>query len=291
MTEGAVVAAGVLIVVGVLAVVVGLQRRPRPVPTPRASSPIDLWARLTRRPAGRAGRRRDLRLAVVAVAGLLTAALTGWFVAVVLVPLLVLGVPALLRSPEQRDLQVMEALDRWVRALAATMATGRSITDALRVSRRTAPPALAVELGVLVARLNNRWDTEEALRRFADDLGSADADNVVAALVLANQRGSYGATATLNALADSLQDQLKARRLIETERAKPYVVVRQVTLVMGIALAAVLLVNASFFAPYATPLGQVVLAALIVAYLGSLVLMRRRARQQPRPRLLVRSRP
>ena len=59
-------------------------------------------------------------------------------------------------------------MDRWVRTLAATLSTGRSVTDAIRVSRRTAPPAIAEEVEVLVLRLNSRWDTRTALQRFAD---------------------------------------------------------------------------------------------------------------------------
>ena len=44
----------------------------------------------------------------------------------------------------------------------------------------------------------------------------------------------------------------------------------------------------SFFAAYRTPVGQVVLSVLIVCYIGSLVLLRRRAKQPPRDRILIR---
>ena len=52
--------------------------------------------------------------------------------------------------PKPRDVELLEALDRWVRSLAATLATGKSVTDAIRVSRRTAPPLIAEEIGTLV---------------------------------------------------------------------------------------------------------------------------------------------
>ncbi len=132
----------------------------------------------------------------------------------------------------------MEALERWLRSLSATLATGKSITDAIRTSLRTAPPGLREPLAALIARLNNRWETDDALRRFADDLDSPDGDAVAAALILATRRGSVGASATMLALADSLQDQLRARRAIETERAKPYIVVRQVTVITVLTLGA-----------------------------------------------------
>jgi Flp pilus assembly protein TadB len=286
MTGAAAAAAGLLITGGLLALVLGV-RRTEPRPARPTRSAADLWAQVTRRPPGARGRRRDLVLLVSLVAGFVIAALTGWVIALVITPLLALGLPYLLVVPKPRDVELMEALDRWVRSLAATLATGRSVTDAIRVSRRTAPPLIADEVGTLVLRLNNRWDTDDALRRFADELDSADADGVVAALMLAARRGANGASLTLQALADSLQAQLRSRRAIEVERSKPYVVVRQVTVISLVTLGGVYLLAPDFFTPYRTPLGQVVLAVLLVLYLTSLLMMRRKAQQAPRVRILV----
>lgn len=278
---------GLLVVGGVIGLVSGLRRRAEPAPTSVRVSPAERWARISRRPPGPAGRRRDVLLVAAVVAGVVIAALTQFVIAVVVVPVLVLVVPAILATPKAHDVQLLEALDRWVRTLSAALPTGKSIPDAIRLSRRTAPMELEAELGVLVARLNNRWETRDALMRFADALDNPDVDGVVAALILASNRGSNGAAITLTALADSLQAQLKGRREVETERAKPYTVVRQVTLVTGVTLAAAFLFGGEFFAPYGTAIGQVILAALIWAYLGSLAVMRRRARLRPRERILV----
>jgi hypothetical protein len=75
--------------------------------------------------------------------------------------------------------------------------------------------------------------------------------------------------------------------VIEVERSKPYVVVRQVTVISLVTLAGVYLLAPNFFSPYRTPLGQVILAVLLVLYLASLILMRRKARPAPRARILV----
>jgi tight adherence protein B len=283
----AAVAAGLLVVAGLLSIGCGVRRAVPRAPARPAESLVDLWARLTRRPPGPRGRRRDLVLAGSLVAGFLVTALSGWVVALVIMPMIALGLPYLLVVPKPRDVELLEALDRWVRSLAATLATGKSITDAIRVSRRTAPPLIAEEIGTLVARLNNRWETDDALRRFADELDSPDADGVIAALMLAVNRGANGASLTLQALADSLQSQLGSRRVIEIERAKPYVVVRQVTVISLVTLGGVYLLSPSFFQPYRTPLGQLMLGALLILYLGSLLLMRRRAQQHTRPRILI----
>jgi tight adherence protein B len=287
MTSVLAAAIGLLAVGGILMIIRGLRRSA--VPAPRRSETLGgAWARLTRRPAGTAGRRRDALLLFGLVAGFAVAAWSGWLVAIVAIPTIALGVPYLLSLPRPRDVELLEALDRWVRSLTATLATGKSVTDALRISRRTAPKAIAPEIGLLVARLNNRWETSDALRRFADDLDSADADGVVAALMLAANRGANGASATLQALADSIQAQLKGRRVIESERAKPYVVVRQVTVISMATLGLVFLLNPAYFEPYRTPLGQVILSVLVCLYLGALILLRLRAQQRPRPRILVR---
>ena len=226
-------------------------------------------------------------LLVSLLAGLVLAAATGWLIALLVLPALALGLPYLLTGPRPRDVPLLEALDRWVRGLSATLATGKSVTDAIRISRRTAPPLLSEEVGAAVARLNNRWDTREALLRMADDLDSPDADAVLAALILASSRGANGASVTLQALADSIQATLQGRRAIEVERSKPYVVVRQVTVISLVTLLVAFAASPGFFEPYRTPLGQVVLTLLLTAYLGSLLLMRRKAQQRERPRLLV----
>ena len=286
MTGILAVTAGLLIIGGLLGIGSGLGRRPRAAGR-RTESVAELWARVSRRPTGSRGRRRDVILLLSVITGCAAAMLTGWLILIVVLPLLALGLPYLLILPKPRDIELLEALDRWVRSLAATLATGKSITDAIRISRRTAPPLLADEINLLVTRLNNRWETRDALMRFADAIDSPDADGVVAALILASSRGANGASVTLQALADSIQTQLKGRRAIEVERSKPYVVVRQVTVISLSTLALVFAFSPSFFAPYRTPIGQVLLSVLLIIYIASLLLMRRKARQPDRPRILI----
>jgi tight adherence protein B len=280
------ITAGLLIIGGLLGIIYGLRRQIRPA-SQRTESIQQWWARVTRRPQGSRGRQRDLILLLSMIIGWLLAMLTGWLILIVVLPLLALGLPYLLILPKPRDIQLLEALDRWVRSLAVTLGTGKSITDAIRISRRTAPPLLADEINLLVTRLNNRWETRDALMRFADAIDSPDVDGVVAALILASSRGANGASVTLQALADSIQAQLKGRRVIEVERSKPYVVVRQVTVISLSTLVLVFLLSPNFFAPYRTPLGQTLLSALLIIYLASLLLMRRKAHQPDRPRILV----
>lgn len=284
MTSALAAATGVALVGGVLLLWHGLRRRVEPVPRQRPG----VWQRWTRRPAGAAGRRRDRRLLIGAACGLLAYAVTGWVLVLLATPFAVAGLPWLLGAPANRDIELLSALDRWVRTLTATLPTGKSVADAIRLSRRNVPPAIADEVAEAVAALADRWSVRDALLRMADRLDSADADAVLAALILCAHRGGMGAVATLTALSESIQQRLAALREIEAERAKPRVVVRQVTVITLVALAATMIFSRGFFAPYRTWTGQLILIGLGLAYAGSLVTLRLMVNPPRRPRILGR---
>ena len=273
---------GLLICGGALLMVAGFHTSPRATPAARTSRLAATWR-------SAATKRRGIPLALSLFAGLAIALWTNLPMLVVIVPAATFGLPVLLSTPANRDADLLEALDRWVRNLAALLPTGRSITDAIRVSARQAPALLGPELRLLVARLDDRWTIEQALTAMADALDSADADAILAALMLAAERGGTGATATLNALADTVQDRLRALREVDTERAKPRIVVRQVTIFTVAALVLALVFGGAFFAPFGTLQGQMLLSILVAAYLGSLLFLRRMALPRPRQRILRRA--
>lgn len=276
---------GVLVVGGTVLAVAGFNRPP----AQQGASSTGLWKSLVDSRAVAILRHRWWQVLLAVGSGLVAASLTGWPLLVVLVPVVAYGLPVILTTPPNRDLVLLEALDRWVRTLGSLLPTGRSVQDAIRVSVRQAPALLAPRLRLLTTRLDDRWTTQQALLALADELASPDADAVLAALALAGKRGGTGAGATLSALADNIQDRLRALREIETERAKPRFVVRQVSLITLVVLGLALAFGGSFFAPYGTELGQVVLAVLVVAYLGSLLFLRRMTLPRPRQRILGRA--
>lgn len=255
------------------------------VQRPRHQSSTGLWTKAVDTLRSRS-RRSRVTFLVGLIGGVLVTLWTGWPLMLIVVPVAVVGVPHLLSAPHQDQIELLSALDRWVRGMTATMATGKSITDALRLSARTPPPLLADHLVLLIRRLDDRWPAPQALLALADDLDSPDADAVLASLVLAAHRGGTGATATLVALADTIQERLKALREIEAERSKPRAVVKQVTVITLVLLSVALLLARDFFAPYSTPTGQLLLAALIAAYVASLVMLRRMTLPRQRERIL-----
>jgi Flp pilus assembly protein TadB len=136
-----------------------------------------------------------------------------------------------------------------------------------------------------VSRLRARWDTETALRAFADDLDDATGDLVAANLILGARRRGAGLASVLDGLAESVAADVRARRQVEADRAKPRSTARWVTLISTSVLV-ILAVSGSYVAPYRSPLGQVILITLLTAYVATLIWMRRMANGRQMPRIL-----
>lgn len=279
---GAVTAAalGALTVLGLALIVDGGRRRSRPVASARRRrrGTAEVW--------GSWSRRRRAWVIASGVCAVGFTLWTGWLIGLVLVPALMLGIPALLSEPPQREIDVLAALDRWVRLLATSISTGKSIRDAIITTRHQVPGGLASEVGALVARLDQGWTTHDALLRMADEVHSADGDAILAALAIAAGRGGTGTRITLSALADNTQDRLRVLRELASERAKPRAVVRQVTLITLAILGGSLLLGGSFFEPYRSPVGQLLAFALAALYFFALFMLRRRTTPAPTPRYL-----
>ena len=259
-----------VVLVGLFAVVLALVTEPSPDGGAVARSLAERARRIWRGlPAG------QRRLIIVALAaGVLAYAVTLWPPALVIIPAPIIALPLLLADPPNHRIEMLEALDRWVRALAASIPTGKSIPDALQATRAQAPGLLAEPVSLLAQRLAQRWSVADALRALADDCDSPDVDAVAAALIVAGDRGGLGATATLEALADSIQDRLAAARDIETERAKPRIVVRQVTGIIIAVIVVVLITSPDYFSAYRNGVGPLIMAGLVAIFLGSLFRLR-----------------
>jgi hypothetical protein len=162
---------------------------------------------------------------------------------------------------------------------------GVGMEQAITGSLRTAPAALEADIADLVARLRARMEPEEALRAFADRLGDATSDKVMAALLLrVNDRGP-GLARALADLADSVRAEVRQRRAIEADRAKHRATVRWMMLII-LAVVAGGALNTGYIQPYHTVVGQLVLASATAAFFAIIAWMGRMARHQPVPRFL-----
>jgi len=272
---------GALVVAGLLGVFIGL----RPVPPAASAPPRSSRSRLSARLAGTDRRTRILVVAGVG-AGLVIYLLTGWLIAILLVPLAAVGLPTLLsKPPSSTRVDKLEGLEEWTRALAGVLTVGVGLEEALRATLRSTPGAIRPEVTTLVARLRARIGTEEALRAFADDLNDSTGDLVAAYLILGARRRGQGLASVLESLAESVAADVGARRAIEADRSKPRTTARLVTIIT-VSVLGFLAFTGDYISPYSTPLGQLLLLLLLSAYVGLLLWMRNMAKGEALPRIL-----
>jgi len=268
--------AGGLIAIGVFGVIVGLRPTAQPTPTQRTTK----GHRLT------LSARTRMLLSVGLGLGLLGWLLTGWVLALVIGPAAVIGLPALLAPPPAAtQIHRLEAMEEWTRSLAGVLTVGIGLEQALVATLRSTPAPINAEVTRLVARLRARWDTETALRAFADELDDATGDLIAANLILGARRRGAGLASVLEGLAESVASDVRARRQVEADRAKPRATARWVTLISTSVLV-VLALSGSYVEPYSSPVGQVILVVLLSAYVATLIWMRRMATGKPLPRFL-----
>ena len=271
--------AGALVVAGLIGVVVGLRKAPPRPPAPRRSPPA--LTRLTRISA----RTRGLLLAGLG-AGVVVAALSGWWVAALVLPAAAAGLPVLLSAPPAAArIDRLEAMEEWTRALSGVLTVGVGLEQALGSTLRSTPDPIRAEVATLVSRLRARWATEDALRAFADDLDDATGDVIAANLILGARRRGSGLASVLEGLAESVAADVRARREIEADRAKPRATARWVTIIT-VSVLAFLALTGEYIAPFGSPLGQVLLVALLGLYVATLVWMRTMATGRPLPRFI-----
>ena len=269
--------AGALIVAGIIGLVVGL----------RPSGHIARPPRQHRR--SRLTKRTSRLLVAGTAAGVLAFAITGWVLALVAAPVAFVGLPVLLSSSSaQQRIVRLEAMEEWTRTLAGVLTVGVGLEQSLVTSLRSTPAAIEPVVTRLVSRLRARWKTEDALRAFADELDDATGDLVAANLILGAQRRGAGLASVLEGLAESVAADVRARRQIEADRAKPRATARWVTLI-SVGVLIVLAISGTYVEPYRSPIGQVILVLLLTAYVATLVWMKRMAIGRPMPRFLATS--
>ena len=266
--------AGALIVLGVAGVIVGL----RPVPPAPA------------RPGRRPLPSPDRRLLTVAAGGLAAggavAVVTGFVAALLAGPLVAVGVAWLLAAPPAAlAIDRLDAMEEWTRLLAGKLRRGDMLSAALSETAFSAPAAIGPEVRALAADLATTRSSELSLRRFGERLADPTGDLLVANLILAARRDGAGLAHVLEGLAESVAEDVRIRREVEADRAKPRNEARSLTMVTLLVLGLLSFASAHT-APFGVWPGPLVLGGLLAAYVGALVWMRRVSAPPRVPRFL-----
>jgi Flp pilus assembly protein TadB len=254
---------GALVMAGLVLGVAELTRRAPPPGTPAAP----------RRTASRLAAARK-RAALAAAAGALVLAITRWPVAALATTAAVIFLPTLAptRTARQRTAR-LEGLEQWTRRLSDLLTASRGLENALEISARAAPAAIAGPVITLSRRLSARTAPEEALRAFAAEIDDPAGDRIAAALIIATSQRGGAVRGVLSALAEILARDVAARREIEAEQAQHRTTLRWiVAFIAGFTVFAI--VNRSYSAPYGTVEGQIVLALVALLYAAGLAWLR-----------------
>jgi Flp pilus assembly protein TadB len=259
------------------------------VPSPEnaaAKAPNRFQVRLQAMRAG-FSRRTQILLVAGELAGLLFWFATGWMIFIAAIPLAMLGLRAIFSDQgEKSQTDKLSAIETWTRSLSGLIVTGTPLERALTSSLSNAQPEIYPEVSRLVARLEARWPTMDALQAFADDLNDPTGDLVVMNLMLAAKERGQGLVNALNDLAQTVFEEVKVRRQVTSDRAKPRWNARVVTgLTIGLLLAVPLM--SSFSEPYKSPIGQLIFAGWLGIIALLLLAMKRIVAPPAIPRMLA----
>ncbi|WP_460757476.1 type II secretion system F family protein [Myceligenerans cantabricum] len=287
MTTFLAVAAGLGVGIGAWLVVVGLLRRDdTPRPPSSSGRPFDGLLRLFGLDEGGPLYSKRKTVLITAGLGLVAGIFTGWWSLAVIVPVMVVGLPALFRTTTQSsEVEKLIDLTAWVRSLIGVLSGGAvGLEQGIAATLPSAAPSVRPSLARLVARLEARQPIKPALYRWADEMDDYSSDMIASALVLESDNRTGAVAPALKQLAESLSAQARARREIETERATGRATVRWVTVVTLVVLGGTAMTG--YLDGYDSPVGQIVAVTLFGAYCGCLLWMRRISMGQPIPRFL-----
>ena len=246
---------------------------------------------VTSRRTTRVGPRFDrlrLRLGLAVAGGLLLWVASGWPVGMLLAAVGGFVAPTLAGAKKRRQSAIakIEAVAGWAEQLRDTIGAAAGLQEAIAVTARVAPLEIRPAVRELAAGMR-RNDLSSELRRFAETVEDAAADQIVVALILASERRGQNLTHLLSDVAAAAREDATMRIRTETARAQTYSDARVVSTIVVGMFAFMLVFNRGYLDPFDRWAGQAVLAtvgslwALALYGIAQLSVVRRP------PRLLV----
>jgi hypothetical protein len=187
---------------------------------------------------------------------------------------------------ERAALAKLEALAQWTEALRDLAQKGSGLESVIPRTVDTASDVLVGPLRLMSRRLSVKVPLPQALSLFADEVGDASADTVVAALALSARQRRGRLSDVLGTLSEALRDELEQRTKVMRERNVIRREAAQVAVLSGLLVA-----GASLFAPPTLPVegdsaAQVLPLVLAVAFVFVFSRVRKLAEPEPQPRFL-----
>jgi tight adherence protein B len=195
------------------------------------------------------------------------------------------GASALLVTRRRSRTDELDDLATWVETLRDNVFARQGLLGAIEATESSAPASLRPKIAALVARVRSGLSLDRALVALAHDFGDGAVDDVIAPLVLASRIGGPDLHAILSAAAVRTREQLAITLHAEVARAKPRREMRTIAIATVVLVVATMAIGHKYFAPFATPIGQVVLVGIAMLFAAGFMMMNRLARPTPSPRL------
>ncbi|MFK0074631.1 type II secretion system F family protein [Arthrobacter woluwensis] len=226
-------------------------------------------------------------LAVGTLVGLWAGLSSGARILIIATPLLAHFAWMLWSKSEDAELiPLLDGLQIWARGLAGLTTTGQDLEDAIRFSLTSTPKVLEPNVRLLVARLNVGWDTESALRAFADEVNDSTCDVLVANLILTARQRTGALSASLTALATAVTNDITVRMEVEADREKPRQAAKGIA-VIAVLVLLVLFSSSGYMTAYADPAMQMLLLVYIGCFLTGIWLLKRMTKSRQPIRILA----
>jgi len=228
-------------------------------------------------------------IALGAAALLAVAAMTG-SVFVAIVPALSLALLPRSYYSRRRRLRMRAVQAAWpdgLRDLLASIAAGRSLTQAVNALSTTGPPALR-DAFARFPELARVLGTVPALDVVKEELSDPTSDRVLEVLMLAHERGGTIVRTILEDLATATTADLKLLEELETEGLEMRINARAVVVLPWLVLVALTVRPGPFRDYYRTGAGVATLAVAAALSLVGVVLLDRLGRQHDEQRVLQR---
>jgi Flp pilus assembly protein TadB len=226
------------------------------------------------------------------VGGLAGWLLTGWPVAAFAGLVGGALLPRILRRRQAAGRQAArsEAVAEVAASLRDAVRGGLGVTEAISGLAKWGPPELRAELADLAADAAV-LGLPQALDGFARRLGDPLADLLAATLALNDRLGGRNLSEVLDDLARAVRAEAQTLREVRARQAQQRLTARLVAAAPLVVLLGIRQTNPHYLDPYATPLGQAVLAVALLLVAAGYLAMLAAARPPAGARLLPSGRP
>lgn len=207
------------------------------------------------------------RVAIAVAAVLVVWFLSQWPVGIVLAACGGLTAPTLAGAKRRRLAAIAktEAIASWAEQLRDIIGTSAGLQEAISASSRVAPAVIRDDVRTLAVE-QRRLPFGEAIRRFADSVDDAAADQVALALLLAAERRGQSLAAVLEDVAIAAREEATMLDRTETSRAQTYNESLAVTSIVLVMFVGMLVFNRGYLEAFDSLVGQTVLGAVGVGW-------------------------